>query len=156
MVIEGRCDMSDLRDITVEVITKLDGEVVSTTLTRMVCNDTDSVLDRSYTMSVDGVETMSYSLRYDGTDFTVTTVSEGETISMGFKFIVTETELSISDAYVVVGGEKITFDFELTVRAECDAITMPAYKNVLELPAETWQAILEYLGVIEPEIPEVA
>lgn len=158
MVIEGRCDLSDLRDVTVEVTTKLDGEVVSTTVTRMVCNDTDSVIDRSYTMSVDGVETMSYSLRYDGTDFTVTTVSEGETVTMGCKFIVTEAEMSFSDMYVTIDGEKIALEYELTIRAECDAITMPAYKNVLELPAETWQAILESLGILEPEtdIPEVA
>lgn len=153
-------DMEDVDNITLTVISTVTFKGETLTSDNIEINfkngQTGDKSEQKMTVKSDNVEVFSIAAICDSNTYTVEVKVDGEEISLGCSYTLTQTKLELSNWTLTYGGEEmeIPAQIKVTMDVDCSIPTMPAYKNILTMTEEEWEAFEDLLPKNEETVPE--
>lgn len=155
-------DMEDVNDITLTATSGVTVNGMTMPGYNVEVNfkngQTGDKSEQKMTVKSNDVEVFSIAAICDSNTYTVEVKFDGAEISLGCSYTLTQTELELSNWTLTYDGEEmeIPAQIKVTMDVDCSIPTMPAYKNILTMTEEEWEAFEDLLpkedvDVIVPE-----
>ncbi len=103
--------------------------------------------EQKMTVKYDNVEVFSIAAICDSNTYTIEVKVDDEEISLGCSYTLTQTKLELTNWTITEDGEalEIPAEIKVSMEADCTIPTMPAYKNILTMTEEEWEALEDLL-----------